>query len=93
MQVSYSFGSLHVFIDSAKVSLTRVQCQPLNVTVQDLYGKRSQDPYALVYLLADNGSTYFQEGNEKTTTFDKTLDPPFKTKFEFKVCLWSMKRR
>ena len=52
---------------------------------QDLYGKRSQDPYALVYLLADNGTTYFQDGNEKTTTFDKTLDPPFKTKFEFQV--------
>ena len=52
---------------------------------QDLYGKRSQDPYALVYLLADNGTTYFQDGNEKTKTFDKTLDPPFETKFEFKV--------
>ena len=51
----------------------------------DLSGRRSQDPYALVYLLADNGTTYFQDGNEKTTTFDKTLDPPFKTKFEFKV--------
>ena len=57
---------------------------------QDLYGKRSQDPYALVYLLADNGSTYFQDGNEKTITFDKTLDPPFKTKFEFKVSKYTI---
>ena len=53
--------------------------------MKDLYGKRSQDPYALVYLLAESGATYFQDGNEKTTTFDKTLEPPFKTKFEFKV--------
>ena len=55
--------------------------------MKDLYGKRSQDPYALVYLLAESGATYFQDGNEKTTTFDKTLEPPFKTKFEFKVGL------
>ena len=53
--------------------------------VKELFGRRSQDPYALVYLLAGDGSTYFQDGNEKTVTFDKTLDPPFKTKFEFKV--------
>ena len=55
------------------------------INVQELFGRRSQDPYALVYLLAEDGSTYFQDGNEKTVTFDKTLDPPFKTKFEFKV--------
>lgn len=69
--VSYNFGSLHVNIDAAK----------------ELFGRRSQDPYALVYLLAGDGSTYFQDGNEKTVTFDKTLDPPFKTKFEFKMAL------
>ena len=74
-----------MFIDSAKVCFTRVQCQPLNVTVQDLYGKRSQNPYALVYLLGPNGLAKFQIENNKTETFDKNLKPELDHDFFFKV--------
>ena len=47
----------------------------------ELFGKESQDPYALVYLLdkKDHGErharTWFQEKNMKTKTMKETLNP------------------
>ena len=35
------------------------------ISIQDLYGKRSQDPYAWVYLLDKEGRCFFQAGNER----------------------------
>merc|ERR1712110_285150 len=63
----------------------------LEVTVKSakLFGKRSQDPYALVYLLDQksvgerHAKTWFQEGNMKTKTKDKTLHPVWDKSFRF----------
>ena len=65
----------------------------LEVYVQSahqIFGKRSQDPYALVYLLDKDKSigekhakTWFQENNLKTKTVDKTLDPVWNHSFKF----------
>ena len=60
----------------------------------ELFGRRSQDPYALVYLLdkKDEGErhakTWFQEKNNqelnmKTKTRDKTLNPEWNHPFRF----------
>ena len=51
----------------------------------ELYGKRSQNPYALVYLLGPNGLAKFQIENNKTETFDKNLKPELDHDFFFKV--------
>ena len=65
----------------------------LEVHVQSahqIFGKRSQDPYALVYLLDNEKSlgekhakTWFQENNIKTKTVDKTLEPVWNHSFKF----------
>ena len=59
-------------------------------SAQKLFGRRSQDPYALVYLLdkekgagESHAKTWFQENNMKTRTEDKTLDPLWNHRFEF----------
>ena len=60
----------------------------------ELFGRRSQDPYALVYLLDEksggerHAKTWFQEKNNqemnmKTETMDKTLDPVWNHQFRF----------
>jgi len=54
---------------------------------EDLYGKRSQDPYALVYLLDKSGMSYFQRGNNRTDFKSKTLNPEFNHEFKFKMSL------
>jgi len=71
LSVSYNSGCLTVYLDSAK----------------DLFGKRSQDAYAWVYLLDKEGRCFFQAGNEKTKTFDKNLNPDFKHEFNFRMSL------
>ena len=55
-----------------------------------LFGRRSQDPYALVYLLDKekgagerHAKTWFQENKMKTRTEDKTLDPVWNHSFKF----------
>ena len=55
-----------------------------------LFGRRSQDPYALVYLLDKekgagerHAKTWFQENKMRTRTEDKTLDPVWNESFEF----------
>ena len=70
----YVSGILEVYVKSAS----------------QLFGKRSQDPYALVYLLDKEKSigekhakTWFQENNLKTKTVDKTLDPVWDHSFKF----------
>lgn len=50
-----------------------------------LAGKKSQDPYALVYLLAPGGQCWFQVGNNRTRTHDRTLEPAFNSDFKFMV--------
>ena len=58
-------------------------------SAHQLFGRRSQDPYALVYLLDKKGNgeahakTWFQENKMKTRTKDKTLDPVWNDAFEF----------
>eukprot|EP00091_Calanus_sinicus_P025320 TRINITY_DN9601_c0_g1_i1.p1 TRINITY_DN9601_c0_g1~~TRINITY_DN9601_c0_g1_i1.p1 ORF type:complete len:239 (-),score=56.25 TRINITY_DN9601_c0_g1_i1:583-1299(-) len=71
ISVDYNNDCLTVFVDSAR----------------DLAGKRSQDPYAWVYLLGKDGRTYFQVGNNKTRTFDKNLSPAFQHEFKFRMSL------
>ena len=59
-----------------------------------LYGKRSQDPYALCYLMEDESKrTWFQQNNEKTRTMDKTLDPVWNKRFEFELPITEIIRR
>jgi len=58
-------------------------------SAHQIFGKRSQDPYALVYLLdkekhgEKHAKTWFQENNMKTKTVDKTLDPVWEHSFRF----------
>jgi len=74
LSVDYTGGCLTVYLDYAK----------------DLYGKRSQDSYALCYLLGKDGRCYFERGNERTEIFDKNLNPQFHTTFKFRMGLDSM---
>jgi len=71
ISVDYSNGCLNVFLEAAA----------------DLAGKRSQDPYALCYLLAKDGRCYFEKGNDKTRTFNKNLNPAFQHQFKFMMSL------
>jgi len=48
-----------------------------------LGGKKSQDAYAIVYLLDKQKETYFQEGNYETQVFKKNIEPNFNQRFEF----------
>ena len=51
-----------------------------------LAGKRSQDPYALVYLLPpEMGRGLFQLGNMRTRTHDQNIQPNFNSEFQFPV--------
>jgi len=74
LSIRYASGVLEVHVQSA----------------HQIFGKRSQDPYALVYLLDKNttigekhAKTWFQENNIKTKTVDKTLDPVWNHSFKF----------
>jgi len=71
IKIDYLDGCFHVHLGSAK----------------DLAGRRSQDPYAFVYLLGQNGMSYFQVGNNRTKKFDKTLNPDFDHDFQFKMSM------
>ena len=51
----------------------------------ELQGKRSQNPYALVYLLGSNGLAKFQIENNGTKTHDKNIKPQMNHDFFFKV--------
>ena len=52
----------------------------------DLSGRRSQDPFALVYLLNETtGLATFQIENNRTATFDKNIRPEFNHDFFFRV--------
>jgi len=71
IRVDYSHGSLNVFIEKA----------------EDLFGKKSQDPYAIVYLLDKSGEATFQQGHNNTDTKSKTLDPVYNESFQFQMDL------
>ena len=71
-------------------------------SAHDLFGKRSQDPYALCYLLDESAggvrpmahaNTWFEEGNMKTATKDKTLDPVWDHAFTFRVAVGELVRK
>jgi len=59
-------------------------CLYVGLGEASLYGKPSQDPYALVYILDPHtGLCKFQIGNNKTKTFDKNIKPNFNSEFQF----------
>ena len=61
-------------------------CLTVHLGRAKLYGKRSQDPYALVYLLEDDSKRcYFQRDNRQTDVFDQNIEPHFNKTFYFKV--------
>eukprot|EP00092_Neocalanus_flemingeri_P031793 GFUD01034537.1.p1 GENE.GFUD01034537.1~~GFUD01034537.1.p1 ORF type:complete len:648 (+),score=175.65 GFUD01034537.1:48-1991(+) len=62
-------------------------CLTVYLGSANLAGKRSQDPYALVYLLASDGLCYFQQGKNQTEIFDKNIQPDFDSMFQFKMSL------
>jgi len=79
LSIRYDGRALQVHVHSAK----------------NLFGKRSQDPYAQVYLVeghrynASNPEprTWFQLNNEKTEVRDKTLNPTWDRNFTFEKSL------
>jgi len=72
ISVSYKTGYLEVEIGEAKLN-----------------GKRSQDPYAFCYLLEKDKpqECHFQEGNNRTRTHPKNINPDFEHKFKFLMSL------
>merc|ERR1712241_1441096 len=61
-------------------------CLYVGLGQASLYGKPSQDPYALVYILDPHtGLCKFQIGNNKTKTFDKNIKPNFNSEFQFLI--------
>ena len=61
-------------------------CLNVHLGKAELSGKKSQDPYALVYLLDEHsGKCYFQQGNRQTDIFDRNIKPNFNKTFYFKV--------
>merc|ERR1712241_1245906 len=61
-------------------------CLYVGLGEASLYGKPSQDPYALVYILDPHtGLCKFQIGNNKTKTFDKNIKPNFNSEFQFLI--------
>jgi len=75
LSIRYDRGALQVHVLSAK----------------NLFGKRSQDPYAQVYLVEGHRyneqnrepRTWFQYNNERTEVKDKTLNPNWDKTFAF----------
>jgi len=61
-------------------------CLYVTLGQASLYGKPSQDPYALVYIHDPHtGLCKFQIGNNKTRTFDKNINPNFNSEFQLLV--------
>ena len=61
-------------------------CLNVHLGKAKLFGKRSQDPYAVVYLLDEiTQKCYFQRENKQTDVFDKNIEPNFNKTFYFKV--------
>jgi len=63
----------------------REGCLRVTLDSAKLGGKKSQDPYALVYLLDKEGRTFFQAGNHETIVFKKNIEPKFNKKFQFNL--------
>ena len=64
----------------------RAGCLNVHLGKARLDGKRSQDPFALVYLLDTmTGASYFQKNNRQTDVFERTTEPNFNKTFYFKV--------
>jgi hypothetical protein len=84
MKLDFTDGCLVVNIGLAKVILERLRFNIIHFFKQ-LAGKRSQNPYAFVYIHGQNGMSYFQVGNNRTKTHDKTVDLEFNHDFQFRV--------
>jgi len=52
-----------------------------------LFGKKSQDSYAVCYLLDKAGNTFFQDNNHQTEIFKKNIEPYFNHEFRFDMSL------
>ena len=57
----------------------------LHLESAELCGRRSQEPFALVYLLGENGLAKFQIDNNRTKTFDSNVMTEINQDFFFKV--------
>ena len=61
-------------------------CLNVHLGKAKLFGKRSQDPYARVYLFDEiTQKCYFQRENKQTDVFSKNIEPNFNKSFYFKV--------
>ena len=61
-------------------------CLTVHLGKAKLFGKRSQDPYAIVYLVDEaTKKCYFQRDNRQTDVFDQNIEPNFNKTFYFKV--------
>jgi len=77
------------------ISVTyKTGCLEVFLGSAELTGKRSQDPYALCYLLEKDEHgidkpqpCYFEVGNNKTITHDKNINPNFQHRFKFLMSL------
>ena len=61
-------------------------CLNVHLGKAKLCGRRSQDPYAVVYLLEEaTGRCSFQRGSRHTDVFNQNIEPNFNKTFYFKV--------
>jgi len=61
-------------------------CLTVHLGKAKLFGKRSQDPYAIVYLVDEaTKKCYFQRDNRQTDVFDQNIEPNFNKTFYFKM--------
>ena len=64
-------------------------CLNVHLGKAKLFGKRSQDPYARVYLFDEiTQKCYFQRENKQTDVFNKNIEPNFNKTFYFKVWIF-----
>jgi len=69
-------------------------CLNVHLGKAKLFGKRSQDPYALVYLFDEaTQKCYFQRGNKQTDVFNENITPNFNKTFYFKMDLQDIARK
>ena len=63
-------------------------CLNVHLGKAKLCGRRSQDPYAVVYLLEEaTGRCSFQRGSRHTDVFNQNIEPNFNKTFYFKVSI------
>lgn len=69
-------------------------CLNVHLGKAKLFGKRSQDPYARVYLFDEiTQKCYFQRENKQTDVFNKNIEPNFNKTFYFKMDIHEIERK